>query len=491
MDIFIQDQEQLKKLTQDFAGFEKQVDETPRKVKYKSRVYTHLATYTLQLTSEKRRQLIIKTLILAVVTFGIAFTSTKFCDDWATMLSGKRVRALYVETQPVQPTKTQKSSQANLKLNVGSLPNDIQNLLVTKYLKPEETIPLFLTNQYYHKLAKLQNLFPLKTDEHEKNHYLKIRRNVDIQKIQEKAYVNAISNGNIGLAEWYEKQLRYPAKSWLAIRAFYAAAKSGNWTSLNYLHSKQFKWNTATCAAAAGAGQLDVLKWLHANGCPWNEDACNAAAGAGRLDVLKWLRENGCPWSSHTCANAAKEGHIDVLKWLREKGCPWDEVTTAAAAEGGHLNELQWLHEQGCPWNEHTCADAAKGGHLDVLKWLIENGCPFWQVSCASRASSGGHLGVLEWLNEHGYVWTANECRAAAEGNQLEVLQWLHAKKCPWDTWSCQNAASNGNLEMLQWLHANGCPWDFNTYQAATSHPHLLKWLAVAGCPGAEGFVKG
>jgi hypothetical protein len=107
--------------------------------------------------------------------------------------------------------------------------------------------------------------------------------------------------------------------------------------------------DTILCNSAARHGSLSTLDWLHSNKFAWDSDICSCAAEGGHLVLLQWARTNGCPWDSNTCSSAAEYGHLEVLQWARGNGCPWDSETCELAAEGRRLILLQWARANGCP----------------------------------------------------------------------------------------------------------------------------------------------
>ena len=108
--------------------------------------------------------------------------------------------------------------------------------------------------------------------------------------------------------------------------------------------------------------------WLQENESNVREKGCRLAAKFGNLAALQWLRSRDCRWDSGACIEAAAGGHVHILHWARSQTppCSWDEGLCGAAAANGQLDVLQWLRAQTppCPWNELTCGRAAESGQL-------------------------------------------------------------------------------------------------------------------------------
>ncbi len=69
----------------------------PETVSHDHRTYTHIATYSQGLSSEKKNDLLLKTALITALTFGFFLISDEIRDDWSTIFSGKRVLKIYVE----------------------------------------------------------------------------------------------------------------------------------------------------------------------------------------------------------------------------------------------------------------------------------------------------------------------------------------------------------------------------------------------------------
>jgi hypothetical protein len=93
------------------------------------------------------------------------------------------------------------------------------------------------------------------------------------------------------------------------------------------------------------------------NKMPWNSDACFAAARSGNFENLKWLHENGCPWGKKVMISASIFGNFEIVKWLHENGCPWDDRFTLNPArrntrdfspkKTGHFKIIKYAFENG------------------------------------------------------------------------------------------------------------------------------------------------
>lgn len=265
----------------------------------------------------------------------------------------------------------------NSKPSILSLPNDLENLILTTYLKPWERRALsYVDKRFYYRLKDLR---PLKTPEN-------------------------------------------------CIKILESAAKIGSLPYINWLvtHWKlnQEYWKVLA-REAAFKGCKNVLIWMKDQGLSFDKGIPGSlghgshspdvsigsnAAEAGHLDTLKWLYANGYHVNYFTFKMAVKSGHLEMLKWLKEQKCEIDIIMTSTAAQYGHLDVLKWLKENNFPLYEFTFTQAVKGGNLEMLTWLDNNGCPKSSLICAE---------------------------AAAVGN-FEVLKWLREKKCPWDYYTHQ-----------------------------------------------------
>jgi hypothetical protein len=146
-------------------------------------------------------------------------------------------------------------------------------------------------------------------------------------------------------------------------------------------YSDKNKWNTFpeewVCRIAAQNGWLDLLIWAHHQGCVLTEWVCIGACENydDSLEILEYLKSKNCKFDERMCFWAAGSGNLKVLQWLKLNGTKWDSMTCDHAARGGHLDLLKWAKDNGCDWNENTFLYALWGGDIDVIEYLKFNGC--------------------------------------------------------------------------------------------------------------------
>jgi hypothetical protein len=93
-------------------------------VRYQNKIFSNIAVYTRKLNPEKKDRYIVKTILIALVTFGLAFIFEKFCDAWATMYSGRKVRSIYLEEETAKGL-LKKMDEKSLQILTGSNPDKI------------------------------------------------------------------------------------------------------------------------------------------------------------------------------------------------------------------------------------------------------------------------------------------------------------------------------------------------------------------------------
>jgi hypothetical protein len=130
---------------------------------------------------------------------------------------------------------------------------------------------------------------------------------------------------------------------------------------------------------AAEYGQQDAIAQSGAAARSWVVPGCDfsvvpaAAASSGHFALLRWLHEHGCPWDSKTCTAAAGRGNILMLLYATVHGCGISSFSASAAAFGNHRHIIEWIRATGhVRAFEGVCESAARGGNLQLLQWLLE-----------------------------------------------------------------------------------------------------------------------
>ena len=271
------------------------------------------------------------------------------------------------------------------------------------------------------------------------------------------------------------------------------------------------------CMIAAKAGNLEVLQQLHELRCPWDVTCCTEAAAQGHLHCLTYAHEQGAPWDAGTCGAAAKNKHMECLTYLIENSCPVDGAVSRAAIANCDLEMLIFAHENLLPWEDDMCMLAALAGSLPCLKYLHEAGCELTSETCAAAGGGPGpgRLECLKYAHENGAPWTVSTTIAAAKSYNISGLQYAHQNGCPidkrvcigaikvncsrimvrymgenkfpFDANMCRLAAKQGSDHIVQFLHIYGCPWSVTTTRDAAAGGHIdaLKYAAERGCPVA------
>ncbi len=60
-------------------------------------------------------------------------------------------------------------------------------------------------------------------------------------------------------------------------------------------------------------GYFNIIEWAYKKGYRITQKSFKNAAFRGNLEILKWLRSKEYKWNTNTCAAAAEGGHFEVL----------------------------------------------------------------------------------------------------------------------------------------------------------------------------------
>jgi len=86
--------------------------------------------------------------------------------------------------------------------------------------------------------------------------------------------------------------------------------------------AKECDWDYLTSGVAAIRGNLDMLKYCCENGCEVHDGTCAFAAENGQLACLEYLRSKNYRWDERVCEQAHEKNHIDVLTYAVKNKCP-------------------------------------------------------------------------------------------------------------------------------------------------------------------------
>uniref|UniRef100_A0A6C0C9Z6 Uncharacterized protein n=1 Tax=viral metagenome TaxID=1070528 RepID=A0A6C0C9Z6_9ZZZZ len=317
-----------------------------------------------------------------------------------------------------------------------------------------------------------------------------------------------------------------------------AAAKTGNFKVLEWMHHNGYVVDDSSVAFAAKGNQLETLKWLGARTTIRSSLAMAYAAKKGHMDILKYLVNAGYP-IGNTPYHAAVGGYLDIViflysvypaatfgiwqgalysdnieipKFLRDKQIDFNDdvfrcnnlqiliwlldnyeielnVNLASSiAYDGNLECLQFLYSKDCPIN-NACVfqGAVNGQNVRMLEWLYELNVPFDWTATNAAVSIESKV-ILELLISWGCPLNDATCSVAASRGNLEILELLYHCGCELNEKVIQNAAQYGHLNVVIWAHERGCKFDADCCQSAVlwDYLYVLKWLREKGCPWDE-----
>ena len=193
---------------------------------------------------------------------------------------------------------------------------------------------------------------------------------------------------------------------------------------------------TSTYAAenAALAGHLECLQFCVENQDPTimiNTDRLFAcAAENGWLHCLEYLHSKNLFWGSATTSKAAEHGHLECLRYCIENGCEFDLTNCIGYAARNNHNHIflyiqpyasivqhmsMFQHDNVEKLKELYGNFAANGGNMVYL--------------FAQTAAERGYLKCLQFCVETGYKFFSSidrcSCRAAAKNGKIDCLFYL------------------------------------------------------------------
>jgi hypothetical protein len=247
------------------------------------------------------------------------------------------------------------------------------------------------------------------------------------------------------------------------------------------------------CSIAAAHGQLSTLQYIRSIGYSWNSDVLLYASAYDYNELLYWAVSNGCPKSesyslekiSYRIPESALPTKPRTLKQLGR--FPLVRLTNIKAmlAKYDSWEKISDLEV------EKIIILAAKQGMYQVVKWAIVNGAT-WSLEVVKTFITEHNINMVRWSLDHGYPISDDLCLWAVVSNDLKILELVCSRGAPLSDELCQAAIMFDCREILKWLLEHGCSWHENMFYAAIAYGRtdILSWAHSRGYHWDRAFAR-